>query len=76
MLGSPQADCKVIYGGEMNKGTKEMTCDYCGAFNVVHYTDHPVQDKGVVRCAVCGDELLHWKGTRVYGKAELKGQSN
>ena len=56
--------------------TVEMTCDSCGAFNVVHYTEHPVQKKGVVECAVCGGELLQWQGKRVYGRAELKGLSN
>ena len=59
----------------MNKGAVEVTCDLCGAFNVVHYSEHPERTKGVVECAVCGGELLRWQGRRVYGRAELKGLS-
>lgn len=27
----------------MNKGTVEKTCDHCGAFNVVHFTERPAK---------------------------------
>ncbi|KAE9631591.1 hypothetical protein [Parasedimentitalea maritima] len=61
----------------MKKGTVELTCDHCGAFNVIHYTEDPTrQHEGAVMCAVCDSELLLWEGKRVYGKAELKGLSS
>ncbi|NIZ61702.1 hypothetical protein DL239_12050 [Sedimentitalea sp. CY04] len=56
----------------MNQSTVDMTCEHCEAFNEVSYSGLGVQSSGMVKCAVCAGELLLWKGTRDYNKAELK----
>jgi len=57
------------------KGTLEKACEHCNAVNIMHYTDYPERDKGVLDCAGCGGELKKWKGTRDFHTAELKETS-
>jgi len=57
-------------------GKEEITCEHCRSVNIVEYTDYPDPDKGIVTCARCGSILLEWEGTRDYGAATLKPESD
>lgn len=59
-----------------SKGEMEMTCKHCGAVNMVEYTDYPERDRGTVACAGCNGELHKWHGTRDFGYARLKPDSD
>ena len=56
-------------------GTEEITCEHCRGVNIVEYFDYAEPDSGIVTCARCGFILLEWEGTRDYGSATLKPET-
>jgi len=45
---------------------EDVICQQCGSLHELHEESFGQRDPGEVKCKVCGNVMMTWRGSRIY----------